>query len=71
MTHILNTPGCLDGVSLNRLRTLHEMLRQGQWDTDTVLQELAATQLTQIVEDLMNDIPGRSRTGKLWMKCIR
>ena len=41
VTHILNTPGCLDGVSLNRLCTLHDMLRQGQWDTDTVLQELA------------------------------
>ena len=30
VTHILNTPGCLDGVSLNRLRTLHE-IRELLW----------------------------------------
>ena len=37
VTHILNTPGCL-GVSLNCLRALHEMLREGQCDTYVVLQ---------------------------------
>ena len=47
------------------------MLRQGQCDTDTVLQEDAVTQLTHIVDDLMNDIPGQSRTWKLWMEYIR
>ena len=47
------------------------MLRQGQCDTDTVLQEDAVTQLTQIVDDLMNDIPVQIRTWKLWMQYIR
>ena len=70
VTHILNTPGCLDGVSLNRLRTLHERY-EGQCDTDTVLREEAVSQLTQIVDDLMNDIPGQRRTGELWMEYIR
>ena len=42
---------------------LQEMLRQSQFVTDTVLQEEAVTQLTQIVDDMMNDIPGQSRTG--------
>ena len=30
------------------------MLRQGHCDADTLLQELAFTQLTQIVNDVMN-----------------
>ena len=40
VTHILTTTCCTDRVSLNHLRTLHKMLRQGQCDT-------AGTQLTQ------------------------
>ena len=67
--HLLT--GRLNGVSLNCLHTLYEMLCLGQCDTDTVLQEEADTQLTQIVDDLMNDIPGQSRTGKLCMEYIR
>ena len=36
------------------------MLRKGQCDTHTAFQ-VAVTQLTQIVDELMNDISGQSR----------
>ena len=71
VTHVLDTPGCLTDINLNRLRTLHDMLLNSQCDAGIVLNEVPVVRITQIIDDLMQDVSGQSRTGKLWMEYLR
>ena len=63
VTHVLDTPGCLTDINLNRLRTLHDMLLNSQCDAGIVLNEVPVVRITQIIDDLVQDVSGQSRTG--------
>lgn len=71
VAHILETPGCLSGINLNRLRAVHDMLLNRKCDTSNIHNEEVVQQIIHIIQDLMTDLSGQSRTGKLWMEYIK
>lgn len=52
VSEMLDTPICLNGVNLNKLITLHEMLLKQECSPETVLHEHVVSQLTQTLDDL-------------------
>ena len=68
---VLETPGCLTGINIDRLTTLHQLLLQGEMDANIALNEVACTQITHVLDDLLNDLSSQSRTLKLWTEYIK
>jgi hypothetical protein len=70
-TYILETPGCLSGVNINKLRGIHSMLLTGNCCIESLTNEFVIQQMSQILEDLSNDLSNQSRTGKLWIQYLQ
>lgn len=68
---MLDTPNCLSGVNLDKLRALHSMLLKRECLEETVLHEHAVEQLTQILGDLEQEFSLRCKTGKLWIEYLK
>ena len=64
------TPGCLTGINIDRLATLHQLL-QGEMDANIALNKVACSQITYVLDDLLNDLSGQSRTLKIWTEYIK
>lgn len=64
-------PGCLTGVSVERLRDIHAHLLQGTCTGEALLNTRTAIQFSQILDDLAEDLASQGRTGKLWINYYR
>lgn len=65
---MLNTPNCLSGVNLDKLRALHSMLLKYECLEECVLHEHVVEQLAHLGR------PGtslKSKTGKLWIEYLK
>ena len=63
-------PGCLKGVSIQHLKTLHELLLRGSCDPDVMMNTHTVSQLTHIIDGITKEFATESRTGKLWVNYI-
>ena len=68
---LLETPDCLSGVNLNRVKPPHEMLLKHACLPEVLSKEHVLTQLSQIMDDLQQDEALSSRTGKVWIEYIQ
>ena len=66
VAHLLETPDCLSGVNLNKVKSLHEMLLKYTCLPEVLTKEHVLIQLSQIMDDLQQDEALSSRTRKLW-----
>ena len=71
VAHLLETPDCLSGSNLNKVKSLHEMLLKHACLPEVLSKEHVLTQLSQIMDDLQQDETLSSRTGKLWIEYIQ
>ena len=70
VAHMFDTPNCLSGVNLNKVKSLHDMLLKHMCLPQVLTEEHAITQLSQIMDDLQQDESMSSRTGKLWIEYL-
>ena len=68
---MLDTPNCLSGINLDKIRDLHGMLLKHECLQDSVLHEHVVEQLTQILDDLKQEFSSSCRTGKLWVEYLK
>lgn len=68
---MLDTPECLTGLDLDRIKSLHELLLNGEYEVDALEMECAVEQLTEILAGLQADLAAESRTAKLWMEYLQ
>ena len=68
---IEENPGCLNGVNLQKLRDIHQLLINEACETESVLNEVAIKQFTQILDDLATELSNQCRTSKLWVNYMR
>ncbi len=71
ITVMLQAPGCLDGLNLEHLRQIHEKLLNSECATGCVVDEVSVQQLTDVIDDLAEEVSSGSRTGKLWMNYVK
>lgn len=71
MSNLLETPGCLSNVNLTHIQAVHTDLLSGECATASVENDVCVQQLTQIMDDLMKESAGQSRTGKLWVEYLK
>ena len=69
---LLETPGCMSEINLDKLRMMHlEALLKGDISTDSVVDEECVQQITNTIDNLEDDIATRSRTAKMWMNYVK
>ena len=69
--YILETPGRLSGVNTTKFHDIHSMLLTGNCSVISLSNEVVIQQISQILEDLSNDLSEKSRTGKLWIQYLQ
>ena len=63
VAHLLETPDCLSGLNLNKVKSLDEMLLKHACLPEVLSKEHVLTQLSQIIDDLQQDEALSSRYG--------
>ena len=62
VAHLFDTPNCLSGVNLNKVKSLHDMLLKHMCLPQVLTEEHAITQLSQIMDDLQELVSYGSNT---------
>ena len=68
---LLETPGCMSKINLDKLRIMHQGLLKGDISTDSVVNEECVQQNTNTIDNLEDDIATKSRTAKMWMNYVK
>ena len=67
---LLETPGCLTGVNIDRLQNIKEELLDSDGPSPNLSREECLQQFTEIMDGLMMSNAAESRTGKLWISYL-
>ena len=68
---LLETPGCMSEINLDKLRIMHQGLLKGDISTNSVVNEECVQQITNTIDNLEDDIATKSRTAKMWMNYVK
>lgn len=71
MARLLVTPDCPSGIKLHAARMVHKMLLNHPSSPKSLLTGLLTIQVSQIIEDLKEELSLSSRTGKLWILYLK
>ena len=68
---LLETPGCMSEINLDKLRIMHQGLLKGDISTDSVVNEECVQQINNTIDNLEDDIATKSSTAKMWMNYVK
>lgn len=71
MARLLVTPDCPSSIKLDVARMVDNMLLNHSSSPKSLLIELRTIQVSQIIEDLQEELSVSSRTGKLWIPYLK
>ena len=67
---LLETPGCLTGVNIDRLQNIKEELLDSDGPSPSLSREECLQQFTEIMDGLMMSNAAECRTGTLWISYL-
>ena len=68
---LLETPGCMSEINLDKLCIMHQGLLKGDISTDSVVNEECVQHIPNTIDNLEDDIATKSRTAKMWMNYVK
>ena len=67
---LLERPGCISEINLDKLRIMHQALLKGDISTDSVENEECVQQITNTIDNLDYDNATKSRLAQMWMNYV-